>query len=91
MLPYLTFTTAKVKIKLPSYFFPNSHACPLYINKYPVLHFDPGLMEKYSAWKAAGGTELNWDTLNHDDLDFTTPVNTTQPLQSEVTNSPKET
>ena len=25
MPPYLTFTTAKVKIKLPSYFFPNSH------------------------------------------------------------------
>ena len=27
MPPYLTFTTAKVKIKLPSYFFPNSHGC----------------------------------------------------------------
>ena len=25
MPPYLTFTTAKVKIKLPSYFFPNSN------------------------------------------------------------------
>ena len=25
MPPYLTLTTAKVKIKLPSYFFPNSH------------------------------------------------------------------
>ena len=25
MPPYLTFTTAKVKIKLPSYFFPNAH------------------------------------------------------------------
>ena len=24
---YLTFTTAKVKIKLQSYFFPNSHGC----------------------------------------------------------------
>ena len=27
MPPYLTFTTAKVKIKLPWYFFPNSHGC----------------------------------------------------------------
>ena len=27
MLLYLTFTTAKVKIKLPSYFFPNFHGC----------------------------------------------------------------
>ena len=27
MPPYLTFTTTKVKIKLPSYFFPNSHGC----------------------------------------------------------------
>ena len=25
MPPYLTFTTAKVKTKLPSYFFPNAH------------------------------------------------------------------
>ena len=25
MPPYLTFTTAEVKIKLPSIFFPNSH------------------------------------------------------------------
>ena len=48
-------------------------------------------MENDNAWKAAGGTELNWDTLNDDDTDFTTPVNATQPLQSEVTNSPKET
>ena len=57
-------------------------------NKYPVSHFDPQLMEKYNA---AGGTELNWDTLNDDDIDFTTPVNATQPRHSEVTNSPKET
>ena len=48
-------------------------------------------MEKYNAWKAAGGTELNWDTINDDDIDFTTSVNATKPLQSEVTNSPKET
>ena len=27
MPPYRTFTTAKVKKKLPSYFFPNSHGC----------------------------------------------------------------
>ena len=27
MPPYLTFTTAKVKIKLSSHFFPNSHGC----------------------------------------------------------------
>ena len=27
MPPYLTFRTAKVKIKLPSYFFPNSRGC----------------------------------------------------------------
>ena len=47
-------------------------------------------MEKYNAWKAAGGTELNWDTLSDNDIDFTNPVNTTQPLQLEVTNSPKE-
>ena len=64
---------------------------PLDSNKYPVSGFDPQLMEKYNAWKAAGGTELNWGTLNDDDIDFTTPVNATQPLQSEVTNSPKET
>ena len=57
-------------------------------NKYPVSHFDPQLMEKYNA---SGGTELNWDTLNDDDIDFTTPVNATQLLHSEVTNSPKET
>ena len=59
-------------------------------NKYPVSGFDPQLMEKYNAWKAAGGTELNWGTLNDDDIDFTTPVNATQPLQSEVTSSCKE-
>ena len=59
--------------------------------QYRVSRFDPRLMEKYNAWKAAGGTELNWDTLNDDDIDFTTPVNATKPLQSEVTNSPKET
>ena len=47
-------------------------------------------MEKYNAWKAAGGTELNWGTLNDDNIDFTTPVNATQPLQSEVTSSSKE-
>ena len=34
---------------------------------------------------------MNWDILNEDDIDFTTPVNATQPLQSEVTNSSKET
>ena len=33
MLPYLTFTTAKVKIKLLLYFFPNSHGCITYIVK----------------------------------------------------------
>ena len=60
-------------------------------NEYPVSRFDPRLMEKCNAWKAAGGTELNWDTLNDYDIDFTIPVNATQPLQSEVTNSPKET
>ena len=60
-------------------------------NEYPVSRFDPRLMEKCNAWKAAGGTELNWDTLNDYDIDFTVPVNATQPLQSKVTNSPKET
>ena len=60
-------------------------------NEYPVSRFDPQLMEKCNAWKAAGGTELNWDTLNDYDIDFTVPVNATQPLQSKVTNSPKET
>ena len=60
-------------------------------NEYPVSRFDSRLMEKCNAWKAAGGTELNWDTLNDYDIDFTIPVNATQPLQSEVTNSPKET
>ena len=59
-------------------------------NKYSVSRFDPQLMEKYNAWKAAGGTELNWGTLNDDNIDFTTPVNATQPLQSEVTSSSKE-
>ena len=34
---------------------------------------------------------MNWDPLNDDNIDFTTPVNATQPLQSEVTNSPRET
>ena len=33
---YLTFTTAKVKIKLPSYFFPSSHGWRL-----RKLHVDP--------------------------------------------------
>ena len=60
-------------------------------NKYLASRFDPHLMEEYNTWKAAGGTELNWDILNEDDIDFTTPVNATQPLQSEVTNSSKET
>ena len=64
---------------------------PLDSSKYPVSCFDPRLMEKYNAWKAACRTEWNWDTLNDDDINFTTPVNATQPLQSEVTNSPKET
>ena len=64
---------------------------PLDSNKYLASRFDPQLMEEYNAWKAAGGTELNWDILNEDDIDFTTPVNATQPLQSEVTNSSKET
>ena len=63
---------------------------PLDSNKYSVSCFDPLLMEKHNAWKAAGGTELNWDTLNDHDINFTTLVNATQPLQSEVTNSPKE-
>ena len=56
MPPYLTFTTAKVKIKLPSYFFPNSHSCyetnfdeykdtdphwvALFCNKKQVIYFD---------------------------------------------------
>ena len=64
---------------------------PLDSNKYLASRFDPHLMEEYNTWKAAGGTELNWDILNEDDIDFTTPVNATQPLQSEVTNSSKET
>ena len=34
MPPYLTFTTAKVKIKLPSYFFPNSHGCVILEKKH---------------------------------------------------------
>ena len=48
-------------------------------------------MEKYNARKAAGETELNWDTINDDDIDFTTPVNATKHPQSEVTKSSKET
>ena len=64
---------------------------PLDSNKYLASRFDPQFMEKCNAWKAAGGTELNWDFLNEDDIDFTTLVNATQPLQSEVTNSSKET
>ena len=71
--------------------FETTSTYPLNSNEYPVSRFDPRLMEKCNAWKAAGGTELNGDTLNDDDIDFTTPANATQPLQSEVTNSPKET
>ena len=37
MLPYLTFTTAKVKIKLLSHFFPNSHGCTQDCNKEAFL------------------------------------------------------
>ena len=70
--------------------FETTDTYPLDSNKYPVSRFDPLLMEKHNAWKAAGGTELNWDTLNDHDINFTTPLNATQPLQSEVTNSPKE-
>ena len=33
---------------------------------------------------------MNWGILNNDNIDFTTPVNATQPLQSEVTSSCKE-
>ena len=71
--------------------FKTTGAYPLDSNKYPVSRFDPRLMEKYNSRKESGGAELNWDTLNDDNIDFTTPVNATQPLQSEVTNSPKET
>ena len=71
--------------------FETTSTYPLDSNKYLVSYFDPQLIEKCNAWKAAGGTELNWGTLNDDNIEFTTPVNATQPLQSEVTNSPKET
>ena len=72
------------------FLFETTGTYPLDSNKYSVSRFDLQLMETYNAWKAAGGTELNWDTLNDNDIDSTTPVNATQPLQSEVTNSPKE-
>ena len=38
MPPHLTFTTAKVKIKLLSYFFPNSHGC--IVNYVSMEHSD---------------------------------------------------
>ena len=56
---------------------------PLDSNQYLVSHFDPQLMEKYNAWKAACGTEFNWGTLNDNDID-TTPVTATQPLQQNL-------
>ena len=40
MLPYLTFTTTKVKIKLPSYFFPNPHGWIYFFENLPgIFHF----------------------------------------------------
>ena len=36
MSSYLTFATTKVKIKLPSYFFSNSHGCPYQYFPYVV-------------------------------------------------------
>ena len=36
MPPYLTFTKAKVKIKLLSYFFPNPHGCIVNSNSIPI-------------------------------------------------------
>ena len=40
ILPYLTFTMTKVKIKLPSYFFPNSHGWIYFFENLPgIFHF----------------------------------------------------
>ena len=46
MPPYLTFTTANVKIKLPSYIFSNSHGCNIgYCTRKLIvrLKFSPAL------------------------------------------------
>ena len=44
------------------FLFETTGTYPLDSNKYSVSRFDLQLMETYNAWKAAGGTELNWDT-----------------------------